>query len=218
MADLRGLNSLAPNSKSTLEKLSELDVCGDFVMVGGSALAIYLEHRTSEDIDLFTFNKDFDLNDILKIIPTIFSDIQIVVKSHNQLDLIVNDTKVTFRKESCDISENSVKLLNNLRIAELRILAIMKVNNIFLRAKLRDYYDLYVLSKEIFSIKELFEISASYIIGLNFKLFQQALIFTDDITDENLEYLNPKYRISKNKIADYFQEKLKKSNGLLNHR
>jgi len=201
-----------------LEKLSELDVCGDFVMVGGSALAIYLEHRTSEDIDLFTFNKDFDLNDILKIIPTIFSDIQIVVKSHNQLDLIVNDTKVTFRKESCDISENSVKLLNNLRIAELRILAIMKVNNIFLRAKLRDYYDLYVLSKEIFSIKELFEISASYIIGLNFKLFQQALIFTDDITDENLEYLNPKYRISKNKIADYFQEKLKKSNGLLNHR
>jgi len=49
----------------------------------------------------------------------------------------------------------------------------MKVNVLFLRAKFRDYYDLYFLAKEKMSLKEIFRASEHIVEGgllLNFLL------------------------------------------------
>ncbi|SFV60705.1 hypothetical protein MNB_SV-6-1880 [hydrothermal vent metagenome] len=80
----------------------------------------------------------------------------------------------------------------------------------FLRAKYRDYYDLYFLVKEGMSLKEIFEHSTNIVEGINFKLFAIALLYIDDIEDDNIEYLEPVERISKEKIRDFFQAKLNK--------
>ncbi len=80
----------------------------------------------------------------------------------------------------------------------------------FLRAEYRDYYDLYFLVKEGMSLKEIFEQSQNIVEGINFKLFAIALLYIDDIEDDNIEYLEPIEKISKEKIRDFFEARLNK--------
>lgn len=181
-------------------------------MVGGSAIALYLNHRLSEDVDLFTFTKDIEWNNIVRELKSIYPETKVKRRFQNQLDLLVNETKVTFRKETWDVAENALQSLNYIKLANIGILTMMKVNTIFMRAKFRDYYDLYVINKEVFTIDEIFEISSKYIKGINKKWFQQAIFFTDDIEDENIEYLKPKYNITKQEISRYFENEIKKWN------
>jgi hypothetical protein len=84
----------------------------------------------------------------------------------------------------------------------------MKVNVMFLRAKYRDYYDLYFLIKIGMSLREVFASSQDVVEGITFKLFIIALVYIDDIEDDNISYLEPKEIISKEKIRDFFQEKI----------
>ena len=86
----------------------------------------------------------------------------------------------------------------------------MKVNTLFLRAKYRGYYDLYFLAKTVLSLKEIFECSLGVVEGINFKLFAIALVYIDDIEeDDNILHLEPKVDINKKEIRAYFEEELR---------
>ena len=87
----------------------------------------------------------------------------------------------------------------------------MKINVLFLRAKYRDYYDIYFLVKKSMSLRKMFECAKAVLDGINFKLFSVALIYTDDIEDDNIEYLEPVEVLSKEEIRDFFQFQLDKS-------
>ncbi|MBD3794973.1 MAG: hypothetical protein IE881_03370 [Epsilonproteobacteria bacterium] len=51
MQDLKNLNCLLPNTKKLLlQMIDECTFLNDYVLVGGSALALYLCHRKSEDL------------------------------------------------------------------------------------------------------------------------------------------------------------------------
>ena len=78
-----------------------------------------------------------------------------------------------------------------------------------MRAKYRDYYDLYFLAKERMNIKKIFEVSVSIVEGVTFKLFAVALVYIDDIEDDNIDYLEPMEKIKKEEIRDFFQKRLK---------
>lgn len=84
----------------------------------------------------------------------------------------------------------------------------MKVNVLFLIAKYRDYYDIYCLVNECLSLKEIFEVSINIVEGVTFKLFAVALVYIDDIEDDNIDYLEPSIQISKEEIRDFFQRRL----------
>lgn len=83
-----------------------------------------------------------------------------------------------------------------------------------MRAKYRDYYDLYVLNLEHFSLQTLFEMTSSQMKNLNKTLFQRALVFVEDIEDENIKHLSPKYRLSLSEIANHFHKQIKLWNKL----
>ncbi len=59
-------------------------------------------------------------------------------------------------------------------------------------------------------IREIFDYSLEIIDGLTLKLFIVSLLYIDDIEDDNIEHLEPKENISKEKIRDYFQLKTNK--------
>ena len=54
------------------------------------------------------------------------------------------------------------------------------------------------------SLKKIFECSLDMLEGINFKLFSVALLYTDDIEDDNIEYLEPIEVLTKEKIRDFF--------------
>jgi len=207
---MKNLNSLPNNTKEVLLSLSETEIVTDFTFVGGSALSIYLNHRKSEDIDLFTWKETIDAEQILSSIKQhIGNNFTIESISNKQLDLRVKNVKLTFFANKWSELKNADPFVNNIKIATLDLLTAMKINTIFLRAKFRDYYDLYVINKEVYSIEQMYAIIKKQMPQINQKLFQMALIFTDDILEESIIHLEPKYNVSINHIGKHFEKSVK---------
>ena len=207
MRDLKNLKCLLPKTESLLLKMVEsCDFLDRYVLVGGSALALHLCHRKSEDLDFFTFADDFDRKEIFEYIQQ-FEHKEIINQTDEQIDLLLDGVKVTFFGACWEFLKPTKTERFNL--APLKAIATMKVNVMFLRAKYRDYYDLYFLVKSGMGLKEVFECSKDIVQGVSFKLFAIALVYIDDIEDDNIGYLEPEEQISKEKIRDFFQEKLK---------
>ena len=206
MHDLKNLECLLPKTKSLLLKM--IDSChflDKYVLVGGSALALYLCHRKSEDLDFFTYADNFDRAEIFEYIKE-FESKEILNQTDEQIDLLLDGVKVTFFNARWKFLEP--KKIERFNLSSLESIASMKVNVMFLRAKYRDYYDLYFLVKRGMSLIEIFDYSRDIVEGVTFKLFAIALVYIDDIEDDDIAYLEPIEHISKEKIRDFFQKKL----------
>ncbi len=205
------MNFLTAEAYSVYKEISKLEMLSDFTFVGGSALASYLYHRLSEDLDFFTWKEvlPIETDTILNKISSNHK-VQIANASKESLDILVDGIKVTFFANNWEIlKDNRIKSENNIFTANLDILCAMKIHTLSLRAKYRDYYDLYVLNKEKFSLQEMFEISVKYIPGMTKKIFSMQLSYIEDIADENIRHLEPKYKISLKEIQAHFTRELK---------
>jgi predicted nucleotidyltransferase component of viral defense system len=208
----KSLNALQDRTSEVLVKLSECEIARGVVLCGGSALAIHLHHRNSEDLDFFT-PYSIDKDNYISEITDRFQNVVEVTVAKKQIDLEIDTVKVTFHQTNWDIMNNCEDLFSNLKIANLTLLTAMKVSTLFQRAKYRDYYDLYTLNKELFSLEEIYSIGKLYKPTINKKIFEVAIIFTDDIIEDNIENLKPKYKVSKFDISKHFENEIKKWNG-----
>lgn len=205
MLELKNLECLLPKTKAVLEKLvAECEFLDKYVLVGGSALALHLCHRKSEDLDFFTYQDSFDKQAIFGLIGS-FETKEIINQTNDQIDVLLNGVKVTFfnAKWKFLLPQN----IGRFNLATIEQIAMMKTNVLFVRAKYRDYYDLYFLAKKM-SLREIFACSKQVVDGITYKLFVAALLFIDDIKDDNIGYLEPQERLSKLEIRDFFQKRL----------
>ena len=197
--------SLPDTRKLLLNFMEKSDFLHKYVLVGGSALALHLQHRKSEDLDFFTYEDSFNKNEIFEYIKQ-FEFKEIINESNEQIDILINGVKITFFNAKWDfLKPLGIEKFN---LSSIDALAAMKVNTLFLRAKFRDYYDLYFLVKEKMGIKKVFECSKNIMQGINFKLFCIALVYIDDIEDDNISHLDPKINIAKEEIREFFEEKI----------
>lgn len=207
MQDLKNLKCLLPKTKELLLGMVEsCDFLHKYVLVGGSALTLHICHRKSEDLDFFTYDDSFDKKEILDFIKS-FDSKEVINQTDEQMDLLLDGVKVTFFNAKWSFLKP--QRIDRFNLASLEQVAAMKVNVLFLRAKYRDYYDLYFLAKECMNIKKIFEVSVSIVEGVTFKLFAVALVYIDDIEDDNIDYLEPMEKIKKEEIRDFFQKRLK---------
>jgi predicted nucleotidyltransferase component of viral defense system len=206
MKDLKNLNCLLPDTQELLLELIEnCSFLQKYVLVGGSALTLHICHRKSEDLYFFTYDNGFDKNEIIKYIAR-FKTKEIINQTDDQIDLLLNGVKVTFFNAKWRFLKP--KTISKFNLATIDMIAAMKVNVLFLRAKYRDYYDIYFLTKECMNLKEIFKTSQHIVEGVTFKLFAVALIYIDDIEDDDIKYLQPIEHISKEEIRDFFQKRL----------
>ena len=207
MHDLKNLNCLLLDTKVLLLKM--IETCSfleNYVLVGGTALSFHLCHRKSEDLDFFTYDDSFDKRQIFEYIKQ-FENKEILNQTDEQIDLLLDGVKVTFFNARWKfLTPIKVKKFN---LASVESIAAMKVNVLFLRAKYRDYYDIYFLIKKVMSIKKVFECSLNILEGITFKLFAVALVYIDDIEDDDIAYLEPIEKISKENIRNFFQSRLR---------
>ncbi|MDD3325277.1 MAG: nucleotidyl transferase AbiEii/AbiGii toxin family protein [Sulfurospirillaceae bacterium] len=205
MNDLKNLKCLLPKTEALLLKLAK-SCCflKKYVLVGGSALSLHLCHRKSEDLDFFTYEDNFSKQEIFEYIKN-FEQKEILNQTDEQIDLLLDGVKVTFFNAKWAFLKPLQPQSFNL--ATFEQIAAMKINVLFLRAKYRDYYDIYFLAKKM-SLREMFEKSKYILEGVTYKLFSIALLYTDDIEDDNISYLEPKETITKEKIRDFFQQRV----------
>jgi hypothetical protein len=94
-----------------LQKLMKDEMLKDYILVGGTALALRLGHRLSIDIDLFT-TKSFDSKMMLKYLQDTYS----VQEKGNRLS---NNTVLTFIDDiKVDIVTHNYPLLNSVENIE----------------------------------------------------------------------------------------------------
>lgn len=203
------LNGLLPGTKQVLETLTEeAEFLSNYIMVGGSALSVRLCHRLSEDLYFFTYDNAFDKNRIYAFFRG--RKHQIVNDTRDQVDILFDNVKITFFNSKWSFLKPETN--SRLNVATLAQMAAMKTHTLFVRATFRDYYDIYTLSFHI-DLEEIYRNALMLMDGLNYKLFSMALIYVEDIADENISHLNPKVSITKQQISEYFISRLREKDG-----
>lgn len=137
------LDILPPPQRRLWRELAE--VPPEFILYGGTALALYLGHRPSVDFDFFG-DRDFDPDRLLASIPFL-ADGQVIQKAKNTLTSLID------RGGSVQVSFFGVPGLprlsdpfqipdNGIRVASLLDLAGMKASVVQKRAEAKDYLDI----------------------------------------------------------------------------
>ena len=137
-----------------LNNIMKSEIFSDFILVGGTALALQLGHRNSVDIDMFghqEINAELFIKELQK-----FGNVEVKSTSKNILICEVNGVKVDFVNHIYPFLFDQL-LIENVRMASIKDIAAMKLNAIEGRGSRKDFVDLYFLLKEI-SLVEMIEL------------------------------------------------------------
>ncbi len=174
--------AVEPATLGLLKKLFLKSYIDDFCLVGGTALALYLGHRISVDIDLFSL-KDFDSDLLLFELSNDFDTIKPIVKTKNSLLIELDNIRTDLIK--FNYSFQRIIFLDNIRILALEDIAPMKIDAITGRGKKKDFYDLYYLLQK-FSLPKMLELyQQKYQHSTMFHVIKSLTWFEDAEADPN---------------------------------
>src|SRR3989344_5122456 len=152
----------------------------EFGLVGGTAIAFHIGHRESLDFDLFSLKKFGNMQLRNKINSKIKID-NIMVNKLGEFTILIKGVKLTFFHYPFAI-EFSESFDNIVKMPDLLTLAAMKAYALGMRAKWKDYVDLYFIMKNHHSIGEINK-KAREIFGNEFneRMFRTQLSYFKDI-------------------------------------
>ena len=179
--------TIIPETHSLLEKLSALPVLDDARLVGGTALALQLGHRTSVDLDFFgRINADSeDLRDILREVGRV----EVASVSKNINIFWINGVKVDMVNYPYPWLDLPI-VEDGVRLASLNDIAAMKISAIVNRGTKKDFIDLYTLLLH-FALDEILDMySRKYSDGSLFIVMKSLTYFDDAETDPMPNVLN----------------------------
>jgi hypothetical protein len=191
-----------------VEKLQQISALNEFVLVGGTSLALQMGHRMSEDIDLFTQN-DINQEFIIETLKKEFGkSLSVSALSHNTINCVISDIKIDFLRHGYPYI-NKVITENNLRLLGLPDIAAMKLNAIAGNGtRVKDFVDVYFLLDR-FSIKQMFSFYKKKYADQDIFHVKKSLTYFDDVPPDSWKTL----RLIQEKELDFetMKKKLLKS-------
>lgn len=177
-------------------------------LAGGTALALQLNHRISEDFDVF-IHREIDNKLRLKV-REIFGDVTFYVNTADQITFVTqNGVKVTFLWYYFKLL-NPTLPTTSLALASIDDIALDKAHTIGRRAVWRDYVDVFYLLKNGHT-------DLDKIINMTNKKFKGEFVSTqfleqlryfDDVKTAPIEYIEKKY--TDDEIKLYLQQSVAK--------
>ena len=167
---------LEPSQTKLLPLVSSFS--SDFGLIGGTAVALHLNHRKSIDFDLASNEKLNHQNIRAKIIDY-FSIQNVLIHTPEELTLIVESVKLTFIHYPFEI-----KLSNDfegIKTPSLLTLAAMKAYALGRRSKWKDYVDLYFIFQKHTLIEVVDTAKRIFKNEFNEKLFREQLSYFSDL-------------------------------------
>jgi predicted nucleotidyltransferase component of viral defense system len=207
---------MPPATAKIFELFAGQKFISNFTLVGGTALALQLRHRMSEDLDFVQDAEHLNVNLIKRNIAKLFPNYRIIRQDHSwQIDFIINEVKITFFSSGAVSIPFEVQKFafayKNLRICRADAIASLKLAAIAQRNTIRDYYDLYFISKYRISLKEIFVQTKKLIPGLAPITYSETLVYTADLDESSIAaHLAPKEIVTKEQIAVHFINELRK--------
>lgn len=146
------LDFLPPKTKNLLEKIAKKRFIKKFYLAGGSAVALFLNHRQSDDLDFFS-DKEFSSPVLIKNLKGI-GEFRGAKSAENTIIGKLEGIKISFFTLPYGLLEPSIKY-KNLSIAQPLDLAAMKILAVSDRGTKRDFIDLYFLCQRLRPLDEL---------------------------------------------------------------
>ena len=214
------MKGLSQKTEEVFEQISKLECIKNYTLIGGTALALQLGHRLSEDLDFCKWRKSKnalvridDWKQITNELLTI-GKVEKNILDDNHVDFKVNDVKITFYadnefKEPKELVKQS--FLNNIKIADIKSIGIMKAALMLHRNSHRDYYDIYSILQNGISLKDIVYGAADYTEHrLKTKNITAMLVDSEYVRiDKQFQKLNPIYDFDLTFLEKGISEKVK---------
>ena len=138
------VETISPATEATLELLRDASLLEGFYLAGGTALALHLGHRTSEDLDFFA-EALFDEAILLQYLQTL-TDFHLVSQGPHTIHAGIQGTKVSFLGYAYPLLCPFAEFLR-VRVADIEDIACIKISAIAARGTKRDFIDLYAAAQ-----------------------------------------------------------------------
>ena len=176
-------HTIAPATLELLKKIQKEPLFNQLRLVGGTALALQIGHRTSVDLDFFG-NLEIDQFEILSCLNSL-GLVKTLQTTNNIHIFSIDGIKVDFVNYQYPWLENAV-ITDDVLMAGRLDIAAMKLSAITGRGSKKDFIDIFFLLQE-FTLKELIACyEKKYHDGSAF-LVLRSLSYFDD-ADEEPEY------------------------------
>lgn len=209
---------LTTNIEAIIEQVAQLECIKPYILCGGTALAIQIGHRKSEDLDFMmwriskTEKPEVNWNAIERELKEKIGEIEnFNMLGFDQVEFVVRGVKFSFF-----VSDNlspvtaPTEYLGNIRLADIESIMAMKMEVMLRRMKFRDYYDIYCMLQEGYSIHNGIEKALNLSRHrLSSKNIIAMLLGGQFIPDNNFATLEPKCDVTKEQIREYIMQKLK---------
>ena len=217
------MKGLSKHTEQVFLSIKKLPFLNEYILIGGTALSLQINHRLSEDLDFCKWQDDQELINKEIRWPEIEQKLEQLGKLKTdildlyQVNFYLNDVKISFYSNAlASFREVQTSIsYKHIRLANIKSLGAMKLEVMSRRYLFRDYYDVYSILREGISIKDLVSLSGKYsrhrmkskmILGIlsNGTLFEQ---------EENFKLLEPKYLVSSKDIEVYIRDQIRKEYG-----
>ena len=209
---------LTTNIEAIIEQVAQLECIKPYILCGGTALAMQIGHRKSEDLDFMmwriskTEKPEVNWNAIERELQEKIGEIEnFNMLGFDQVEFVVKGVKFSFF-----VSDNlspvtaPTDYLGNIRLADIESIMAMKMEVMLRRMKFRDYYDIYSMLQEGYSIHTGIEKALNLSRHrLSSKNIIAMLLGGKFVPDDNFATLEPKYDVSREQIREYIMQKLK---------
>ena len=204
--------------EAIIDKVSELECIKPYLLCGGTALAMQIGHRMSEDLDFMmwriskTEKPEVNWNAIERELVAKVGDIESFnMLGFDQVEFVVKGVKLSFFvSDNLSPVTEPIEYMGNIRLADIESIMVMKLEVMLRRMKFRDYYDIFCILREGHSIHRGIERSLKYSRHrLSTKNIIAMLLGGQFIADDNFATLQPKYSVTKEEIREYILRKLK---------
>jgi hypothetical protein len=148
------IETLPTDTQSLLRQLGELPTVVPFYLAGGSAVALHLGHRVSVDLDFFTPQEAYATEPLIQDLLSV-GHLVVRQQSPGTLNGTLKETLVSFFVYPYPLLEAAIPL-QNVHVAGLLDLALMKLTAIGQRGAKRDFVDLYQICKSGYTLTDLF--------------------------------------------------------------
>ena len=209
------MKGLAPQTSAIFDSISKMDCIKPYVLVGGTALSMQLNHRMSEDLDFMKWMKsadekqDVEWHVIKKEMETIGSIESMELYDFDMVEFVVDSVKLSFyaapRRKIPSMIE--IPLVNNLRIADVKSIGAMKMETLLRRAKFRDYYDIYSIAKSGVAINDMISMALEHSSHRLKRKNLLSMLTNGELfsKDQNIQHLSPVYNVTAFDIQEYLK-------------
>ena len=208
------MKGIAKHTEAIIEKVSLLDCIDGWTLVGGTALAIQLDHRKSEALDFMRWQShrgermEIDWSAIKKQLETVGEIQSMDILDRNHIEFVVAGVKLSFyARESKSPVKQTIPFLNKIVLADVESIAAMKMEVMLRRSKFRDYYDLYCIFRQDTDVMKFVKAAGDYSNHLLKSKHILAMLTNHNHFEEdsNFDQLEPRYDISAVEIEEYIK-------------